>query len=117
MARFGLQFLVIIILASLLELILPWWSVSIAAVTGGYFFRSNANFFAGFMAVFILWVSAALIIDLSSVAPLAQRVAAIFTVPKPALFAMTGVLGGLVGGFAAATGASLRKEKRKLKYY
>jgi hypothetical protein len=117
MARFFIQVLIIVILASVLELLLPWWSVGIAAIIGGYVFNSRLNFVAGFLAIFVLWISISLGIDLSSAAPLTDRVAAILKVPKPVLFIVTGVLGGLVGGFASAAGASLRPSKRKLKYY
>jgi hypothetical protein len=118
MARFALQTLVILILASVLELFLPWWSIAIAGAIGGYVFRSSLNFVAGFLSVAILWIGIAVVIDISASAPLADRVAAIFfSMPKAALFVITGVLGGLVTGFAAATGASLRREKRKMKYY
>jgi hypothetical protein len=117
MARFFIQVLIITILASVLELLLPWWSVAIAAFAGGYVFRTNANFLAGLISIGLLWLITALIIDLSSAVSLTEKVAAIFTVSKPILFLLTSLIGGIVGGFAAMTGAALRKEKRKSRYY
>jgi hypothetical protein len=117
MARFFIQIIVITILASLLELFLPWWSIAIAAFTGGLFFRTNANFFAGFFSIALLWAMTAFIIDISASAPLTERVAQIFSIPKPLLFVITAIIGGLVGGFAAMAGSALRNDKRKMKYY
>jgi hypothetical protein len=117
MARFFIQMLIIIILASVLELLLPWWSIAIAAFAGGYAFRTNANFIAGMLSIGLLWLVTSFIIDLSSAAPLTEKVAAIFSVSKPILFLLTSLVGGVVGGFAAMAGSALRKDRRKLKYY
>lgn len=115
--RFLIQLLVIVILASVFELVLPWWSIALAGFLGGWVFRTRFNFVAGFLAIAILWAAMALIIDISAGAPLTDRVAAIFSVPKPVLFVLTAGIGGLVGGFAAAAGAALPKEKRRARYY
>jgi hypothetical protein len=117
MARFFIQILIITILASVLELLLPWWSIAIAAFVGGYAFRTNANFLAGLLSIGLLWLFTSFIIDLSSATTLTEKVAMIFSVSKPVLFLLTSLVGGLVGGFAAMSGSALRKEKRKLKYY
>jgi hypothetical protein len=115
--RFLIQLIVIIILASILELFLPWWSITFAAFFGGWLFRTNLNFVAGFLGVALLWTITSLIIDMSAAAPLSERVATTFFLPKPFLFVVTAVIGGLVGGFAAMAGSALRKEKRRMKYY
>jgi hypothetical protein len=115
--RFLIQLLVITILASIFELFLPWWSIALAAFIGGYFFPTRINFIAGFLSIAILWSIMAIIIEISAAAPLTERVAAIFKLSKPLLFVVTAVLGGLVGGFAAMAGGSLRPEKRRAKYY
>jgi hypothetical protein len=116
--RFLIQFLFITITASVFELFLPWWSIAIAAALGGYLLSTSANFFAGFLAISTLWLITTLTIHFSSGAPLAERVAAIFfSMPVPALFAVTCLIGGLIGGFAAMAGGALRKDRRRLKYY
>jgi len=111
-----LQFLSILILAFIFELLLPWWSIAIAAALGGFLFRSNLNFIMGFLAIAVLWTGKALLIDMTAAVDLGERIAAILTVSKPILFLVTALLGGLVGGFAALTGSLLR-EKKKSKYY
>lgn len=112
--RFFLQLIVIALLAYLLELFLPWYSLAIAAFVIGYALRSNANFLAGFLAIALLWSITAWMIDHASTSDLADRVALIFPVKqKWLLFLVTAVIGGLVGGFASLTGSLLRKKRRK----
>lgn len=112
--RFFLQLTVIALLAYLLELFMPWYSLAIAAFVIGYVLRSNANFLAGFLAIALLWFIAAWMIDHSSTSDLADRVALIFPVKqKWLLFLVTAIIGGLVGGFASLTGSLLRKRKRR----
>jgi hypothetical protein len=110
--RFSIQMLVIIVLGFMLELFLPWWSIAIAAFIGGLFINTRHNFVAGFLAVGLLWVVKALLIDLSTDSGLADRVARIFMLHNKALLlAVTWVISGLVGGFAAMSGGSLRMRK------
>lgn len=112
--RFFLQLTVIALLAYLLELFMPWYSLAIAAFVIGYALNSNANFLAGFLAIALLWFVAAWMIDHSSASDLADRVALIFPVKqKWLLFLVTAIIGGLVGGFASLTGSLLRKRKRR----
>ena len=111
--KFILQVLFILILSFFLELFLPWWTIAIAAFLGGFVFNTRANFGAGFLAVAILWLLRAMIIELSAAAPLTERVASIFMLNKPLLFLVTATIGGVVGGFAAMTGSALNKKRRK----
>lgn len=112
--RFFLQLILIAILAYVLELFLPWYSLAIAAFVIGFALNSNANFLAGFLAIALLWFIAAWMIDHASTSDLADRVALIFPVKqKWLLFLVTAVIGGSVGGFAALTGSLLRKRRRK----
>jgi hypothetical protein len=116
--KFFVQTVIIIILAGLLELFLPWWSIVIAAFIGGAIFPSRVNFLAGFLAISILWLGMALIIDSSAAAPLVERVAAIFMgISKTLLLTVTALIGGLVGGFAAMSGGALRKQRKVARYY
>jgi hypothetical protein len=107
--KFLIQFITILIGAFILEHVLPWYCIAIAAFTGGYVLRSNTNFIAGFLAICFLWLIQALISDASSSSALADRVALIFPLgQKYLLYLTTVVMGGLVGGFAAMAGASLK---------
>jgi hypothetical protein len=115
--KFFLQLLFIFILGYILELFFPWWTIAIAAFLGGLVFDTRSNFGGGFLAIALLWTTKALLIDNVAAAPLADRVATIFSLSKPLLFVVTAIIGGLVGGFAAMTGSALNKRKKKNSYY
>jgi hypothetical protein len=115
--KFLIQILAIAIIAFILELFFPWWSVAIAAFVGGVAFNTRANFGAGFLAIALLWTIKALLIESSAAAPLAGRVATIFMLSKPLLFLVTACIGALVGGFAAMTGGAMHRSRRKGTYY
>jgi hypothetical protein len=114
--KFVLQLALIIILAHFLGLFLPWYYIAVAAFVGGYIFRSKANFLAGFLAIALLWSLKAAWIETGGSTDLVQRVANILLVKnKILLYVLTAVIGGLVGGFAALTGALLRPKLRTFK--
>jgi hypothetical protein len=116
--KFIVQFICIIILAFVMELFFPWWSIAVAAALGGFAVKSKANFLAGFLALAVLWLAKALVIDSQAAAPLADQVVKILMVnSKVVVFLATALVGGLVGGFAAMTGSMLRKEKKRARYY
>jgi len=110
--KFVIQFIAIALVAFILELFMPWWCIAIAAFVAGYALKSKANFLAGLLGIALLWLIKAWILDGLSAAPLADRVAAIFSLNKPLLMLATALIGGLVGGFAAMSGAALKKERR-----
>lgn len=115
--KFLVQLIFIGLAAFLLELFFPWWTIAIAAFTGGAVFNTRANFAAGFLAVTLLWSLKAFLLHHGAAAPLADRMAALLFVNTPLLIAITGVTGGLVAGFAAMTGGALHRKKRRNLYY
>lgn len=118
--KFLLQLIVIAVLAFILELILPWWSIALAAFAGGILLASRANFLAGFLGIGLLWLLYALLMDVSSTAPLTERISKILFINKPLLFLITVIIGGLVGGFGAMAGSALRtssKRSNDTRYY
>lgn len=115
--KFLLQLLAILLSALVVQLYLPWWTMAIAAFAFGYLLKSSQNFFAGFLAIALLWGGYAFFLDSAAAAPLAERVAGILSINKTLLFFATSLLGGLVAGFACLTGSLLKTEKRKSQYY
>jgi hypothetical protein len=104
------QILFIIVLGFILELFLPWWSIAIAACTGGLALKSKYNFLAGFIAIGLLWFMKAFITDMMAATALAEKVSQIFKLPnKTILYVVMMILGGLVGGFGCMTGGTVRK--------
>jgi hypothetical protein len=115
--KFILQIIFVAALGYALELFFPWWTIAIAAFTGGLIFHTHANFGAGFLAIALLWTGKALLVEYTAAAPLAERVAKIFLLEKPLLFVVTALIGALVGGFAAMCGSALNKRRKKNAYY
>ncbi|HEY9008808.1 MAG TPA: hypothetical protein VIM75_21870 [Ohtaekwangia sp.] len=115
--RFIIQTIAIFILAYLLEMFLPWYSVAVAAFVLGYLLKSNVNFLAGFLAIGLLWFTKAWMLDANSTTDLAGKVALIFPVKEKIwLMTVAALLAALVGGFAALSGALLKPQKRKSYY-
>lgn len=108
--RLYVQIPAIIIFAFLLELFLPWYSIAFAAFVFGYFLDSESNFLGGFLAIALLWGIKIYFVMNDAAQDLVSKVAQIMDpIREPSLLIVaTLVIGGLVGGFAAVTGASLR---------
>ena len=111
MKKFVIQVVVIALLAYMLELFLPWWSVAIAAAFGGLFLRSDANFWAGFCGIGALWLSAAVVIDITSSGDLADKVASIRHINETLLIIVTCLTGAVVGGLASYTGSLVTRKR------
>jgi hypothetical protein len=112
--KFLVQLILIAIVAYLLEFFMPWYCIALAAFGVSLAVQSKSNFLAGFFGIGLLWLLTAWIIDSNSASGLAERVAQIIPVQKKIYLMLIGaLLAGLIGGFAAVAGASLRREKRK----
>jgi len=90
--------LLIILIGGLTQLFLPWWSIAIIAAIVGFLFKfdnSGWSFLAGFLAVLLLW----------SGYILSERMGNLFgNISSGSVILLTGLIGGLVGGFFAMTG-------------
>lgn len=102
-----------ILICLVLQYFFPWWTLVLGAFAGGYLFgeSSGKSFLAGFVAVALLWLITAMIIDVQTNSILTEKVARIFPTKTPALlFVLTAVIGGLPAGFAAMTGRLIRSK-------
>lgn len=113
--KFLYQTLATILGCLVVQYFLPWWTMAIVAFGFGYFFQNKGgiSFLAGFMAVGVLWLIMAYRIDASTQSILTEKISRLFPVN---VFALMIAVGGLVGGFAALTGA-LMNPKKVSKYY
>jgi len=103
------------LLAFVLGLFLPWWSIAIAAFGVAALIPQKAlrAFLSGFLGLFILWGGLAWWIDMNNQGILSKRIAELMQIPgKPFVLVLaTGLIGGLVAGVAALSGSFLRQTK------
>lgn len=103
------------LLAGVLQLLLPWWSIAIAGFAGGYMIKQNSffTFFSGFFAVFILWVLYAYMLSAANdhllVKKIAELMKALTKQNTAMLYMITGTVGGLLSGTAAISGNQAAK--------
>lgn len=108
-------FITIVLLGFGAHQLLPWWAVGgiallASAVVG---LRPLRSFFIGFFAAGLLWGGMAAWLHHAGNEILALRIGELFGgLPPLVLFIITGVLGGLLGGFGALTGSLGRELTR-----
>ena len=115
-----MKFLTATVLTALLAFIsglfLPWWGIATAALLVAAIIHQKAGkaFLSGLLGIFLLWAGIAWWIDIKNTSVLSQKVASILPLGGNtiAIIAVTGLVGGLVGGFAAMSGSFLRASSR-----
>lgn len=103
---------VFIVLLVVLQLFLTWWSLVIPCFLIGFLlpYTPARSFWLSFGIVFLLWISASLLLDLSSNGKISERMALVFFMPnKYLLFLVAGIIGGIAGGFSTLAGAHFKK--------
>ena len=113
--KFLYQTLATIIGCLVVQYFLPWWTIAIVAFGFGYYFNSKGaiSFLSGFISVGILWLIMAYTIDASTKSILTEKINKLFPLN---VYVLMIIVGGLVGGFAALTGAVMNGKKVS-KYY
>lgn len=95
------------LMALILQLFLPWWSIAIAGFISGVLFiqKPGKAFLNGFFGIFALWSAVSLYIFVVNEGLLAERLASLFFLPHGLLVVLlTGLIGGIGGGLSAVTG-------------
>ena len=114
-----MKFIAAIVLTALLAfaggLWFGWWIIAIAAFLIALLVHQlpGKAFLAGALGVFLLWVALAWWIDLKNEHILSKRIAEVLPLGGSSflLILVTGIIGGLVSGFAAMSGSYLRRSK------
>lgn len=117
--KFLLQILLIIILTAIAEIFLPWWSLIISCFLVSFFiYHTRASaFWGGLIGVAILWMTYAYYIDNKTSSILTLKIAQLFNLPETVLaisntillIIISGLIGGITGGFASLTGHLFRE--------
>jgi hypothetical protein len=100
-----------LILAFILQLFMPWWSVAIAAAVPALVMKQSGwkSFQNGFLGVFLLWTIWSGVVYVSGGDLLASRLATLFSLPSGWLtLVLTGLTGGLAAGLSAFTANRFR---------
>lgn len=115
--KFFISVILIALLAFLVQLFLPWWSLAIVAFLVGLLIYQKAGmaFLSGFVALFLLWGGIALIINMQNQGLLAEKVAALLPLSGSSilLILVTALIGSLVAGLASLSGHYLRSFSRQ----
>lgn len=105
-------FLLILVVAFILQFFLPWWSIALLAfVISAWRSRSHWQAFgAGFGGIAVGWLFLSTFIHVRTEGILSGKVATLFSLPHSGLlFLITALVGGLVGGLAAWAGYCCRR--------
>lgn len=112
---FLIQIITLAIVCAVFQVLLPGYAAYVAAAVSlvfGLIFGKKPfrAFLMGLLGIGLLWGGYAAWLDQTTDSILGSKVAALFFLPNASvLAAVTGLVGGLLGGFAALSGALLRK--------
>jgi len=109
-------FFLIAVFSFLIQLLLPWWSMAIAAfiVSFGIGKKPLSTFLSGFCACGLVWLLYALFIHFTKGDLMTERIAQLFTLPSSwLLYLITLLLAAIIGGFASWSGLSLKHLLKK----
>jgi hypothetical protein len=115
-----MKFLMALILTAILSyaagFYLPWWSIAFTSFLVAVVIQQKPlkAFLAGFLSLSLLWIILALYIDMGNQHILSMKITELlFKSHSHALImSVTGLVAGLVGGFAALSGAYLARRNK-----
>jgi len=105
------NFIVTLVLAALLSLFLPWWSIMVASLLSAFFIplKKASVFFIPFLAMLLFWGVYCFMLSSANDFTLAKKIAQLFPLGgNPYLLILvTGIIGGLAAGVSAILGKQL----------
>jgi hypothetical protein len=108
--RFIFQVTFLAFLSYCIELWLPSWTIVVCAAIISILIRTSAtaSFFGGFVAISLLWMAKATVIDVYTHSIISTKIIALLGLQRPiTLILLTGLVGGLLGGFGSLIGQKL----------
>jgi hypothetical protein len=110
-------FLVIALLVFITQsLLYQWWIIAIDAFLAALLLGRSGwqSFFSGFLGVGVVWFGQAFFLNYQNEGLLMAKVAQLFQLPDDYwLLLITGLVGGLVGGFSALSAYSIKSLWKK----
>lgn len=115
-----IEIFIIFLGVSCLSFILPWWNIVLVPCFVFLFSKSNRSlkksFLYGFIATTAFWGSLLFYLHFTAEGNLATRFSKTFSIPHPfLLYILIILIGGLLGGLGASSGASLKEMTKKKK--
>ena len=104
--------IMVIVISGIAQLCLPWWIIAPIAFAVCYLLKLKTGeaFLVSFLSIFILWAGYAYYMDMRNEHILCKKVAALLHLSLPPLILLiTGLVGGLVAGFAGLASGFLVK--------
>lgn len=108
--KFILRVALTALLSYIIEQWLPSWSIMICAGIVSMYIRTNSAtaFLDGFVAISLLWMSQASVIDVRTNSILSAKIAPLLGFQSPVvLILLTGLAGGMLGGVGGMSGHQL----------
>ena len=105
-------FLIILVLSLPLQLFAPWWIIMVLAFAACLWLAKGAGqaFGSGFLAIFLVWLCASLLIHTRTGGLLTQRVSILLKLDSPVLLIFVSALAGaLAAGLAGWAGFECKK--------
>lgn len=112
--KFLLSVISIALLSAAAEYFLPWWTIAVVSFSVSLLAAQKPSraFLMGFCGIALFWLTAALLHDISNEHILSTRMAMLFKLPSyPMFICVTVIVGGLLGGLSAWSGALFRRKK------
>lgn len=103
--------LIIVVLSWIMQLFFPWWIIAVVCFVVCYVFKTSGftGFSGSLLAVFVLWFLGAYLNDSHFDQPMSHILGSLFgNVSSSAVFFLTGITGGLVGGLSGWLGSRTR---------
>jgi hypothetical protein len=107
-----MKWIIVSIIALVLQQFLPWWSIAIAGFVLGFLIDQSPRsaFIHGFIGISLFWGGIILYIYLTNEGILASRLALMMGLPYNWLPGIiTALMGGIIGGLASLSGRYLRE--------
>ncbi|MCF0062049.1 hypothetical protein LXM26_11140 [Dyadobacter sp. LJ419] len=107
-----MNFIIILLITALLQIVAPWWVVAVVPfivflIRPG---RASHAFWTGFAAIAVLWMAYGFYLHFISDGAMSDRIAGIFSLPNGIILLLVSALvGGLTGGLAALSGQLVRR--------